>query len=93
MIDVVPVPATLTLKSPATTPETIDPQEGDFPYLAPIPGSTSQGGKADPDPFWISPKEGPSEMVAPGSLLRGYMGIRADLSNRDVSYRVQARTS
>ena len=72
MIDVVPVPVTLTLKLPAATPETIDPQKDDFPYLAPIPGATSKSGKTYPDPFWISPKEGPAEMVAPGSLLRSY---------------------
>jgi OmpA-OmpF porin, OOP family len=72
MINVVPVPVTLALKPPSTIPETIDPETGDFPYLAPIPGSTLRGGKADPDPFWISPKQGPSEMVALGSLMRGY---------------------
>jgi OOP family OmpA-OmpF porin len=72
MIDVIPVPATLTLKLPAATPEKVDPEKADFPYLAPIPGSTLRGGKADPDPFWISPKEGPAEMVASGSLVRSY---------------------
>jgi OmpA-OmpF porin, OOP family len=72
MINVMPVPVTLTLKPPAATPEKMDPAEGDFPYLAPIPGSTLRGGKADPDPFWIKPKEGPSEIVAPGSLIRSY---------------------
>jgi outer membrane protein OmpA-like peptidoglycan-associated protein len=72
MIDVIPVPATLTLKLPAATPETFDPARDDFPYLAPIPGAASKSGKTDPDPFWISPKEGPAEMVAPGSLMRAY---------------------
>jgi outer membrane protein OmpA-like peptidoglycan-associated protein len=72
MIDVIPLPVTLILKPPATTPEVIDPQEADFPYLAPIPGSTVRGGVSDLDPFWISPKEGPSEIVATGSLRRSY---------------------
>jgi outer membrane protein OmpA-like peptidoglycan-associated protein len=72
MIDIIPLPATLTLKPPAATPEIIDPVEADFPYLAPIPGSTVRGGVSDPDPFWISPKEGPSEIVATGSLRRSY---------------------
>ncbi len=58
----------------------MDETEGDFPYLAPIPGSTSHGGKADPDPFWITPKQGPSEIVAPGSLSRGY-SYKDGLSN------------
>jgi len=72
MIDVIPVPATLTLKLPAATPEKFDPEKEDFPYLAPIPGATEKGGKTDPDPFWISPKEGPAELIAPGSLVRHY---------------------
>jgi OmpA-OmpF porin, OOP family len=80
MINVVPIPVTLTLKPPATKPEAIEPEQGDFPYLAPIPGSTLLGGKADPDPFWITPKQGPSEIVASGSLVRGY-SYRDGLSN------------
>lgn len=80
MIDVVPVPVRLTLKPPAAAPERIDPRENDFPYLAPIPGSTSRSGKADPDPFWISPKQGPSEIVASGSLVRSY-SYKDGLSN------------
>lgn len=80
MIDVIPVPATLTLKLPAATPETIDPDAGDFPYLAPISDSTPRGARADDSPFWISPKEGPSEMVAPGSTMRGY-SYKDGLSN------------
>jgi OmpA-OmpF porin, OOP family len=80
MIDVVPLPVGLTLKAPCAKPETVDPVENDFPYLAPIPGSTSNSGKADPDPFWITPKEGPSEIVAPGSLVRSY-SYMAGLSN------------
>lgn len=72
MINVIPLPATVTLKPPAATPETIDPRTGDFPYLTPIPGSTVLGGDVDTDPFWISPKEGPAEIVAPGSMKRGY---------------------
>jgi len=72
MIDVIPVPVTLKLKLPAATPESFDPVKDDFPYLTPIPGATEKGGKTDPDPFWISPKEGPAELIAPGSLVRHY---------------------
>lgn len=72
MIDVIPVPVALSLKPPAATPEVIDPVEADFPYLAPIPGSKVRGGTSDPDPFCISPQEGPSEIVATGSLRRAY---------------------
>ncbi len=72
MIEIAPVPVTLTLKAPASTPEKMDPQQGDFPYLGPMPGSNFQGGAADPDPFWVSPKGGDREMIASGSLRRSY---------------------
>jgi outer membrane protein OmpA-like peptidoglycan-associated protein len=67
-----PVPVTLTLKAPASTPEKMDAQQGDFPYLGPMPGSNFQGGAAIPDPFWATPKDGDREMVASGSLRRSY---------------------
>ncbi len=51
MINVIPLPVTLTLKPPAGTPEIIDPVEADFPYLAPIPGSKVRGSVSDPEPF------------------------------------------
>jgi len=72
MIEVAPVPVTLTLQAPAATPEKMDPKIGDFPYLHPMPGSTFQGGAVDPDPFWVSPKGGGREMIATGSLRRSY---------------------
>jgi OmpA-OmpF porin, OOP family len=72
MIEIAPVPVTLTLKAPASTPEKMDAQKGDFPYLGPMPGSNFQGGAADPDPFWVSPKGGDREMIASGSLRRSY---------------------
>ena len=50
VIEVGPVPVSLTLNPPAATPEKMDPATGDFPYLPPIPGSTFQGGTVDPDP-------------------------------------------
>jgi outer membrane protein OmpA-like peptidoglycan-associated protein len=80
MIDVVPIPATLKLKLPAATPEKFNPETDDFPYLAMIPGSTANGGRTDQDPFWISPKEGPAELIASGSMSRSY-GYATGLSN------------
>ncbi len=38
----------LTLQRPGVTPETVSPDEGDFPYLAPLPGSSAVGGSGDP---------------------------------------------
>jgi outer membrane protein OmpA-like peptidoglycan-associated protein len=72
MIEIAPVPVTLTLKAPALAPEKMDPQRGDFPYLGPMPGSTARGGAPDPDPFWVTPKGGDREMIASGSLRRSY---------------------
>ena len=72
MIEIAPVPVTLTLKAPASAPEKMDPQKGDFPYLGPMPGSASRGGAPDPDPFWVTPKGGDREMIATGSLRRSY---------------------
>ena len=73
MIEVVPVPVTLTLKAPASTPEKMNPQKGDFPYLGPMPGSKFQGGSPlTPTRFGCRPKGGGREMIASGSLRRSY---------------------
>ena len=37
IIEIAPMPVTLTLAEPATVPEVIKPATGDFPYLGPIP--------------------------------------------------------
>lgn len=75
MIEIAPVPVSLTLNAPASTPEKIDPQQGDFPYLGPMPGSNLQGGEAEPDPFWVTPKGGDREMIASGSIRRSYTPV------------------
>jgi OOP family OmpA-OmpF porin len=74
MVEVAPPPFTLTLTPPAAKPEKMaSPDKGDFPYLAPLPGSKFRGGGRDPGPFWVTPKGGGQpEMVAQGSLHRGY---------------------
>ena len=73
MVEVAPLPFTLTLTPPAATPEKMaSPDKGNFPYLAPLAGSTFRGGNRDPGPFWVTPKGGQPEMVAQGSLHRSY---------------------
>jgi OOP family OmpA-OmpF porin len=74
MVEVAPLPFTLTLTPPAATPEKMaSPDKGDFPCLTPMAGSTFRGGGQDPGPFWVTPKGGNQpEMVAQGSLHRGY---------------------
>jgi OmpA-OmpF porin, OOP family len=39
LVEVGGVPLTLTLQKPGPKPETVNPESGDFPYLAPLPGS------------------------------------------------------
>jgi OOP family OmpA-OmpF porin len=74
MVEVAPLPFTLTLTPPAAAPEKMaSPDKGDFPYLSPMAGSKFRGGGRDPGPFWVTPKGGSQpEMVAQGSLHRGY---------------------
>ena len=74
MVEVAPLPFTLTLTPPAAEPEKMaSPDKGDFPYLSPMTGSKFRGGGRDPGPFWVTPQGGSQpEMVAQGSLHRGY---------------------
>src|SRR5579863_10501323 len=73
VVELAPPPFTLALKPPAAAPEKMaSPDKGDFPFLAPLPGSKFRGGSRDTRPFWVTPKGGQPEMVAEGSLNRGY---------------------
>src|SRR6266851_1593356 len=73
MIKVIPIPFTLTLNPPAATPEKMaSPETGNFPFLAPLPGSKFRGGGQTKDAFWVTPKGGQREMVAQGSMHRSY---------------------
>jgi OOP family OmpA-OmpF porin len=74
VIEVAPLPFTLTLTPPAATPEKIDTEKSDFPYLAPLPGSKSHGGGADTTtPFRVQPPGAQhAEVVANGTLFRNY---------------------
>jgi OOP family OmpA-OmpF porin len=73
VIEIAPLPFTLTLTPPAAIPEKIAADKGDFPYLPPLPGSKSHGGGADNTPFRVQPG-GALEMdlVANGTLYRNY---------------------
>lgn len=80
MVLVGPPPVSLTLAAPAATPEKIAVAHGDFPYLAPLPGSKFHSGSQDPAPFWVTPKgASQKEMIAPTSLVKSYS--LPDLSN------------
>ena len=74
VIEVAPLPFTLTLAAPATTPEKVATDKGDFPYLAPLPGSKFHRGGADTTtPFRVTlPGAEQAEVVANGTLFRDY---------------------
>ena len=73
VIEVAPLPFTLTLTAPSATPEKIAADTGDFPYLTPLPGSKFHGGTADTAPFWVTPMDAQqAELVASGTLFRYY---------------------
>ena len=73
VIEVAPLPFTLTLTPPAATPEKIAADKGDFPYLAPLPGSKFHRGGADTTPFRVTPAGADqAEVVASGTLVRTY---------------------
>jgi len=65
--------AELTLPPPAATPEPVKADQGDFPFLPPVPGSTLIAGIADTAPFFVQPADAKQpEMVANGSILKEY---------------------
>ena len=73
VIEIAPLPFTLTLTPPAATPEKIAADKGDFPYLPPLPGSKFHGGGADNTPFRVLlPGAQEAELVANGTISRNY---------------------
>jgi OOP family OmpA-OmpF porin len=74
VIEVGPLPFTLTLAAPAANPEKIAPDKGDYPYLAPLPSSKFHRGGADTSTPFRAPTPGSDQMevVANGSLFRDY---------------------
>jgi OOP family OmpA-OmpF porin len=73
VIEIAPLPFTLTLAAPAATPEKIATDKGDFPYLAPLPGSKFHRGGWDNAPFRVTPAGAhQAELVANGTLVRYY---------------------
>jgi outer membrane protein OmpA-like peptidoglycan-associated protein len=70
LVEIAPPPISLTLKEPAATPERLPaPGNGDFPFLAPFPGSVAHGGEESAAPFRLTPKGATQpEIVANGSI-------------------------
>ncbi|HLY56281.1 MAG TPA: OmpA family protein [Stellaceae bacterium] len=63
----------LVFAAPAATQETVRPDQGDFPYLPSLPGSTLTGGRVDLSPFYAQPADAKQpELVANGSIVKEY---------------------
>jgi outer membrane protein OmpA-like peptidoglycan-associated protein len=63
----------LILAAPAATPEPVQPDQGDFPYLPAVPGSRLIAGRADAAPFYVQPADAKQpELVANGSIQKQY---------------------
>ena len=70
-----PPPATPTcaLAAPGAAPEQVAADSGDFPYLTPLPGSISSGGKASTGPVYVQlPDARQPELVANASMIKWY---------------------
>lgn len=74
-------PRRVVLATPAATPEWVIPGSGDFPYLAPLPGATFEGGGRVPSDFTV-PVQGQDQpqVVAHDYIQKSYKQPD-DLSN------------
>ena len=73
IVEIAPIPFTFALTPPSATPEPVNPNAGDFPWLGPLPGWQFRSSVADTDPFRV-PITGASELelVAPSSIIKTY---------------------
>ena len=74
VIEVMPAPFALTLAAPAGEPEAMNGDKGDFPYLAPLPGSRLHSGNTDAANTLLMMPPGATqpEIVATGTMTRLY---------------------
>lgn len=82
MVEIAPMPFKFTLTPPSATPEPVKPNDGDFPWLGPLPGSRFRSSAPDPAPFYV-PIKGASEpeLVASSSIIKAYYPPKDGLSN------------
>jgi outer membrane protein OmpA-like peptidoglycan-associated protein len=75
-VDIVELAAqttTFALNAPAATPERIVAEHGDFPYLAPLPGSKFASSKKEDGPMQVTlPGSDEVELVGAGSITKEY---------------------
>ena len=76
LVEVAPLPVHLTLKPPAAKPEPVSVETGDFPWLAPMPGTTFQSGHREDGPLTIevetSKGQYQQQMVGSGAIFKAY---------------------
>ena len=82
IVEIAPMPFKFTLTAPSATPEKVDPNAGDFPWLGPLPGWQFRSSVADTDPFRV-PITGAAELefVAPSSIIKTYRQPPDGMSN------------
>jgi len=82
IIEIAPMPFKFTLTVPSSTPEPVNPSSGDFPWLAPLPGSKFRSSAPESAPFYVSVKgANEPELVASGSIIKAYYAPPDGLSN------------
>src|ERR1039457_6974206 len=82
IVEIAPMPFKFTLTAPSATPEPVDPNAGDFPWLGPLPGSKYRSSVLDIAPFYVSIKGASApELVASGSIIKAYYAPPDGLSN------------
>lgn len=73
LIEVGPVPIKVTLTPPAATPEQVSADSGDFPYLAPMPGSQSGTSQREDGPMVVATgPDGATEVASNSDIKKAY---------------------
>jgi outer membrane protein OmpA-like peptidoglycan-associated protein len=67
LVEVGPPTLKFTLKPPAATPENISADSGDFPYLAPLPGSKAGTSNHEDGPMLVATGQNTDEQQSVGS--------------------------
>jgi len=82
IVEIAPIPFTFALKPPSATPEPVDPNAGDFPWLGPLPGWQFRSSVLDTDPFRVNiTGVTDQELVAPSSIIKTYRQPTDGMSN------------
>ena len=82
IVEIAPIPFKFTLTAPSATPERVNPNAGDFPWLGPLPGSKFRSSATDPTPFYVDIKGASApELVASSSIDKIYYAPPDGFSN------------